>query len=181
MSPSEWTHGVRRDESSLLPLRRSSSGAFCILLRSEDVVGALDERPRGCRGGAASKAMDMGWPGLQVRFVARCACGSRVDAPFARIPSNCFLARVASATVSKETIAVPEERPLRSYLRAQASTCHLGCSGRARRVGSYPDLWLAYERTNLSEDGLEKRESAPGLITRTRVDSLALCSKFLRS
>lgn len=59
-----WTYGadgvrVRRAESSLLS--RSSSGAFCILARSEDVVGALEERPRGSRGGVASKAMDIGW------------------------------------------------------------------------------------------------------------------------
>jgi hypothetical protein len=35
--------------------------------------------------------------------------------PLAKIPLNCFLARTASATVSKETIACPDERPLRSY------------------------------------------------------------------
>lgn len=35
--------------------------------------------------------------------------------PFAKIPSNCFLARVASAAVSKVIKADPWERPLRSY------------------------------------------------------------------
>ena len=35
--------------------------------------------------------------------------------PLARIPSNCFFARIASATVSKAMKAEPLDRPLRSY------------------------------------------------------------------
>ena len=35
--------------------------------------------------------------------------------PLARIPSNCFFARIASATVSKAMMAEPLDRPLRSY------------------------------------------------------------------
>ena len=35
--------------------------------------------------------------------------------PLARIPSNCFLARIATAVVSKAIIAEPLDRPLRSY------------------------------------------------------------------
>ena len=38
-----------------------------------------------------------------------------VTVPLARIPSNCFFARIASATVSKAMMAEPLERPLRSY------------------------------------------------------------------
>ena len=33
----------------------------------------------------------------------------------ARIPSNCFFARIAAATVSKAIMAEPLDRPLRSY------------------------------------------------------------------
>jgi hypothetical protein len=38
-----------------------------------------------------------------------------VFTPFAKTPSNCFFARVASAGVSNVMIATPDERPLRSY------------------------------------------------------------------
>jgi len=80
------------DESSWL--RRSAKAGFCILLRSE--LGALATL-RVVRGGPESYAMVIGWP-------------------LARIPLNCFLALVASAGVSNEMMATPDERPLRSYL-----------------------------------------------------------------
>ena len=38
-----------------------------------------------------------------------------VFTPFAKTPSSCFFARVASAGVSNVMIATPDERPLRSY------------------------------------------------------------------
>jgi len=38
-----------------------------------------------------------------------------VFTPFAKTPSNCFFARVASAGASNVMIATPDERPLRSY------------------------------------------------------------------
>jgi hypothetical protein len=45
-----------------------------------------------------------------------------VTIPFAKIPSNCFLALVASTVVSKNMWATPEERPLRSYLKCENRT-----------------------------------------------------------
>lgn len=49
-------------------LRRSASGGFSILFRSEAVVGALlARRSRGARGGVVSNAIVIGWPILDER------------------------------------------------------------------------------------------------------------------
>jgi hypothetical protein len=79
--------------------------------------------------------------------------------PLARIPLNCFLALVASAAVSNEMMATPDERPLRSYLKCAKMRIERGrnrfASGELGVFGgSYPDYWLANERANLSKDGL---------------------------
>lgn len=53
----------------------------------------------------------------------------------ARIPSNCFLALVASAGVSKVTTATPEERPLRSYCGRHGVELGCGLQGAGEGAG----------------------------------------------
>jgi hypothetical protein len=52
--------------------------------------------------------------------------------PLARIPLNCFFARVASAGVSNAMNAVPDERPLRSYWRKRGQDPKNGDRGVGR-------------------------------------------------
>lgn len=90
---------------------RSNKGGFWILLISEP-LGALTDRPRGGLG--ARKSTVIGCPSKPI-FRAHKISQVMEHIPLAKIPLNCFLARTASAIVSNETIACPEERPLRSY------------------------------------------------------------------
>jgi hypothetical protein len=60
----------------------------------------------------------------------------------ARYPSNCFFARVASTAVSKEMIAVPIERPLRSYCRIIFFQCV--------DVGLRPKMGISVKRAERS-------------------------------
>lgn len=66
--------------------------------------------------------------------------------PFASLPSNSFLARVASAGFSYVMMATPEERPLRSYFKAKGHVSGLACcslplKSQKRKRSSKPRLF----------------------------------------
>ena len=102
-------------------------------LEERCLLYSVDER-RGCAC-STTRAARTRWRRVVVYDRNRLTCFSKVSdpeeggerivtrkercmmLPFARIPSNCFLALVASSGVSKEMTAMPDERPLRSYFK----------------------------------------------------------------
>jgi hypothetical protein len=80
------------------------------------LLDSTKQRRSRCAGTSRRPIIKIDGKGLTFEYDFRIGNkGESVFTPFAKTPSNCFFARVASADVSNEMIATPDERPLRSY------------------------------------------------------------------
>ena len=95
--------------------KRSSNGAFCILLISDD--GALTTRRFGRVGGGLSYSTVIIWPTKIKQLQKKTSGCAGKGLPLAVAPLYCVMALAASLGNSYVMMATPEERPLRSYFK----------------------------------------------------------------